>query len=108
MRDSEEEVSKFRPVWVREPGNQLGLALQCESASEVDQLYDRMISAGYQEDKEPWDAFWGQRYAQLRDLDGVRRPLRHPLKNLELCAAWRPSGSALAGRSAFRQPRGPG
>ena len=21
---------------------------------------------------DPWDAFWGQRYAQLRDPDGVR------------------------------------
>jgi uncharacterized glyoxalase superfamily protein PhnB len=71
MLDSEEEVKKFRPDWVREPGNQFGLAFQCESATEVDQLYAHMISAGYQGDTDPWDAFWGQRYAQLRDPDGV-------------------------------------
>jgi uncharacterized glyoxalase superfamily protein PhnB len=71
MLDSEEEVRKFRPDWIREPGNQFSLALQCESAAEVDQVYARMITAGYQGDKDPWNAFWGQRYAQLRDPDGV-------------------------------------
>jgi uncharacterized glyoxalase superfamily protein PhnB len=71
MLDSEEEVRKFRPDWVREPGNQFSLAFQCESAAEVDQVYARMLSAGYRGDKNPWDAFWGQRYAQLRDPDGV-------------------------------------
>jgi uncharacterized glyoxalase superfamily protein PhnB len=71
MLDSEEEIRKFRPDWTRQPGNQLSLAVQCDSAAEVDTLYSHMISAGHQGDKEPWDAFWGQRYAQLRDPDGV-------------------------------------
>jgi uncharacterized glyoxalase superfamily protein PhnB len=71
MLDSEEEVRKLRPDWIREPGNQFSLALQCESAAEVDQVYARIITAGYQGDKNPWDAFWGQRYAQLRHPDGV-------------------------------------
>jgi uncharacterized glyoxalase superfamily protein PhnB len=71
MLDSEQEIKKFRSDWVREAGNQFTLAFQCESAAEVDQVYARMISAGYQGDKAPWDAFWGQRYAQLRDPDGV-------------------------------------
>jgi uncharacterized glyoxalase superfamily protein PhnB len=38
---------------------------------QVDEVYARMTTAGFQGDKEPWDAFWGQRYAQLRDPDGV-------------------------------------
>jgi uncharacterized glyoxalase superfamily protein PhnB len=71
MIDSEEEVRKFRPDWTRQPGNQVGLAVQCDSPAEVDSLYSQMTSAGHQGDKEPWDAFWGQRYAQLRDPDGV-------------------------------------
>jgi uncharacterized glyoxalase superfamily protein PhnB len=29
-----------------------------------------LIRAGATPHTEPWDAFWGQRYAQLRDLDG--------------------------------------
>jgi uncharacterized glyoxalase superfamily protein PhnB len=71
MLDSEEELRKFRPDWTRQPGNQVSLAVQCDSPAEVDELYSQMIDAGHQGDKEPWDAFWGQRYAQLRDPDGV-------------------------------------
>jgi uncharacterized glyoxalase superfamily protein PhnB len=71
MLDSEEEVRKFRPDWTRQPGNQFSLAVQCDRPAEVDELYSQMLSAGYQADKDPWDAFWGQRYAQLRDPDGV-------------------------------------
>jgi uncharacterized glyoxalase superfamily protein PhnB len=71
MLDSEAEVRKFRPDWDRMTGNQLALAFQCESPSEVDEVYARMTTAGFQGDKEPWNAFWGQRYAQLRDPDGV-------------------------------------
>jgi uncharacterized glyoxalase superfamily protein PhnB len=71
MLDAEEELRKFRPDWTPQPGNQVSLAVQCDSPAEVDTLYAHMISAGHQGDKEPWDAFWGQRYAQLRDPDGV-------------------------------------
>ena len=71
MIDSEAEIRKFRPDWDRKMGNQLALAFQCESPSQVDEVYARLTTAGFQGDKEPWDAFWGQRYAQLRDPDGV-------------------------------------
>lgn len=71
MLDSEDVVRSFRPDWTRETGNQLGLAFECESAAEVDDLYTRIVDAGFDGEKAPWDAFWGQRYAQLRDPDGV-------------------------------------
>ena len=71
MLDREEEVRSFRPDWKRETGNQLALAFQCESAAEVDETYGRVTEAGFHGEKEPWDAFWGQRYAQLEDPDGV-------------------------------------
>jgi catechol 2,3-dioxygenase-like lactoylglutathione lyase family enzyme len=71
MLDSEDTVRSFRPDWTRETGNQIGLAFECESAAEVDDLYARIVDAGFDAEKAPWDAFWGQRYAQLRDPDGV-------------------------------------
>jgi uncharacterized glyoxalase superfamily protein PhnB len=71
MLDEESVVKSFRPDWKRETGNQLALAFECSSAAEVDELWDRAKEAGFEADKEPWDAFWGQRYAQLRDPDGV-------------------------------------
>jgi len=71
MLDSEEVIRSFEPHWARETGNQLSLAFECESPGEVDETYARMTDAGFHGAKEPWDAFWRQRYAQLRDPDGV-------------------------------------
>ena len=71
MLDSEDVVRSFRPEWTRETGNQIGLAFECESAAEVDDFYARIVDAGFDGEKAPWDADWGQRYAQLRDPDGV-------------------------------------
>lgn len=71
MLDSEDVVRSFRPEWVRETGNQIGIALECASTAEVDEVYARVTAAGFVGEIEPWDALWGQRYAQLRDPDGV-------------------------------------
>ena len=70
MLDSEETVRSFRPEWTRETGNQVGLALECASPDEVDDVYARAVEAGFDGETAPWDAFWGQRYAQVRDPDG--------------------------------------
>jgi uncharacterized glyoxalase superfamily protein PhnB len=45
----------------------------------VNELYEAVKAAGFDAEKEPWDAFWGQRYAQLRDPDGVPVDLFAPL-----------------------------
>jgi uncharacterized glyoxalase superfamily protein PhnB len=71
MLDSEDTVRSFKEDWKRETGNQIGLALECGSPAEVDEVFARVVAAGFEGEKEPWDAFWGQRYAQLRDPDGV-------------------------------------
>ena len=71
MLDTEDVVLSFRPEWTRATGNQVSVALECESPAEVDEIYARVTAAGFDGDKEPWDAFWGQRYAQLQDPDGV-------------------------------------
>jgi catechol 2,3-dioxygenase-like lactoylglutathione lyase family enzyme len=70
MLDSEATIRSFRPDWERAVGNQLALAFECGSAAEVDELYAQVVDAGFQGEKAPWDAFWGQRYAQLLDPDG--------------------------------------
>ena len=71
MLDGEDVIRSFRPEWTRSAGNQLALAFECGSPEEVDELYARVVGAGFDGEKEPWDAFWGQRYAQLADPDGV-------------------------------------
>jgi uncharacterized glyoxalase superfamily protein PhnB len=79
MLDGEDVIRSFRPDWTRQAGNQLALAFECASPAEVDELYRRIVEAGFHGEKEPWDAFWGQRYAQLADPDGVPVDLFAPL-----------------------------
>jgi catechol 2,3-dioxygenase-like lactoylglutathione lyase family enzyme len=79
MFDTEEVIHSFEPEWARATGNQAALAFECASPAEVDEVYSRVVAAGFDGHKEPWDAFWGQRYAQLRDPDGVPVDLFAPL-----------------------------
>ncbi|HEY2541951.1 MAG TPA: VOC family protein [Gaiellaceae bacterium] len=71
MFDTEDVIRSFRPDWSRAAGNEVTLAFACASPAEVDELYARIVAAGFHGEKEPWDAFWGYRYAQLADPDGV-------------------------------------
>ena len=48
----------------------MALAFECASPREVDDVHNRIVGAGFDSKKEPWDAFWGQRYAQVVDPDG--------------------------------------
>lgn len=70
MLDTEEVVRSFRPDWSRAAGTQISLAFECASPADVDALYGRVVAAGFDGELEPWDAFWGQRYALVRDPDG--------------------------------------
>jgi uncharacterized glyoxalase superfamily protein PhnB len=71
MLDSEEVMRSFMDGWKLEPGNHISLNLECESPAEVDEVYARVTEAGFHGEKEPWDAFWGQRYALLKDPSGL-------------------------------------
>ena len=72
MFDTEEVIRSFLPGWARTNGNQVSLAFECSSPAGVDEVYARVVAAGFEGEKEPWDAFWGQRYALLGDPDGTR------------------------------------
>ncbi|WP_238017439.1 VOC family protein [Dactylosporangium sp. AC04546] len=69
--DTEATIRSFDPEWTApKEGGRIALAFECESPAEVDQLHDELVKAGYESHKAPWDAFWGQRYACVRDPDG--------------------------------------
>jgi len=63
-------IKSIHPDWVEPVGHRMGLAFLCADAAEVDALYEQLAAAGYEGHKPPWDAFWGQRYAVIRDPDG--------------------------------------
>lgn len=52
------------------PSNQSQFAILYDSAEEVNQVAAKVEVAGYKIMKQPWDAFWGQRYCVVADPDG--------------------------------------
>jgi len=68
--DTIETIRSFDPDWTPAQGSRVDLAFACDSPDEVDRVYAELIDAGHESHKEPWDAFWGQRYAVVRDPDG--------------------------------------
>ncbi len=78
--DTEDVMRSFDPGWRRPSGGHaVGGAFRCESPDEVGRVYRELLDAGGSPHKEPWDAFWGQRYAQLKDPDGTVIDLYAPL-----------------------------
>jgi predicted lactoylglutathione lyase len=71
MIDRESVMQSFDPEWsFPSGGHAVGGAFKCDSPEEVDQVYAELMEAGGSPHKEPWDAFWGFRYAQVKDPDG--------------------------------------
>jgi uncharacterized glyoxalase superfamily protein PhnB len=81
MWDSAELIRKLVPDW--EPpqgGHRLALAFHCGTAAGVDGTHAAVVAAGFGSAAEPYDAFWGQRYAQVVDPDGNVVDLFAPLE----------------------------
>jgi uncharacterized glyoxalase superfamily protein PhnB len=70
MFDSEKMIQQISPDWRKPSGQGMTLAFLCESPAAVDSTYAKVLAAGFRAGKEPWDAFWGQRYAVVVDPDG--------------------------------------
>jgi len=68
--NSEEMTREIEPEWETPVGQRIGLAFLCENLGQVDARHNALVEAGYVSHKAPWDAFWGQRYAQVQDPDG--------------------------------------
>lgn len=69
MWDTVELMQQLNPDWAPPTGHRLGLAFLCDDSADVDRVYHSVVKAGFEGVKEPWDAFWGQRYAQVKDPD---------------------------------------
>ena len=79
MWDTEELIRQLDPEWKRPEGHGMALAFECKDAAVVNETYARLTGAGFSGKKEPYDAFWGQRYANLADPDGNVVDLFAPL-----------------------------
>ena len=65
-------IRSFDPDWAPPTGggNRMSLAFRFETPAEVNSAYEELTAQGYTGHKPPWDAFWGQRYAEVADPDG--------------------------------------
>ncbi len=76
-------MSTILPNWIKPIGQGLTLAFKIDSPQDVDVLVNTLRANGYKIEKEPWDAFWGQRYAIVKDPDGNNVDLFAALKQNE-------------------------
>ena len=78
--DTVEMIRSFDPEWTEPSGGErIGLAFACDDPADVDRVYAELVGAGHEGHREPWDAFWGQRYASVKDPDGNGVDLFAPL-----------------------------
>jgi len=69
--DTVEVIHSFDPDWSPPSGgHKMALAFGFDAPAEVDRAYAELREAGHHGHKEPWDAFWGMRYAVVVDPDG--------------------------------------
>ena len=77
--DTEATIASFHPSWKAGTGGRVGLAFALPDAAAVDAAYAHLTAAGHRGELEPFDAFWGQRYATVLDPDGTGVDLFAPL-----------------------------
>jgi catechol 2,3-dioxygenase-like lactoylglutathione lyase family enzyme len=78
--DTEDTIRSFDTTWVRPTGgHRVALAFACDTPADVDATYATLVEAASNGYLEPWDAFWGHRYAVMLDPDGTHIELFAPL-----------------------------
>lgn len=77
--DSVDLIKSIDPGWTEPTGNRISLAFACDDPAHVDRTYAELVGHGHHGAMEPWDAFWGQRYAVVHDPDGNGVDLFAPL-----------------------------
>lgn len=71
MLDSHEVAGAFIEGFTPPTGNDLmSMAVELEVPADVDRTFAALTGAGYASVRDPFDAFWGQRYATVADPDG--------------------------------------
>lgn len=70
MLDSVDLIKEINPDYVHKNHSNIVLCFEQSSPDLVNSLYEKVTSNGALAVKEPCNAFWGQRYASIKDPDG--------------------------------------
>ena len=80
MWDTEDIARSLEPDWARASGGHVfALAVSCATPAEVNALHAELVADGAASGLDPFDAPWGQRYAQIAEPDGNAVELYAPL-----------------------------
>jgi len=80
--DNEHHARIYNAGWRRPTGSSsLLLTVYVENREDVDSTYVKLIAAGYEGRQEPFDAFWGARFAIVADPEGNDVGLMSPAES---------------------------
>lgn len=71
----------FAPSWNNgwRGGSGIVLGFRFDNRADVDRVHGELVAAGYPSQQEPYDAFWGVRYAVVTDPEGYAVALMSPV-----------------------------
>ncbi len=69
MWDTVELIKRLDPERQEPRGDRIALAFDCGSPAGVDETHAKVVGAGFRSKEEPYDAFWGERFATVLDPD---------------------------------------
>lgn len=75
------DSQEFAATWDHglPPESRVVIGFRLADGEAVDRAYLELTQAGYAGQQEPWDAFWGARYAVVEDPDGNSVGLMSPV-----------------------------
>ena len=76
--DSAALAQAYNAGWDASPGPRTLIGFKVSTREAVDETYARLTAAGYTGLQEPYDAFWGARYAIVEDPDGRQVGMMSP------------------------------
>lgn len=68
--DTEDFALRWDSCWRAGGSGDTVIGFSVGSREAVDEIYERLTSAGHRPQQPPYDAFWGSRYAIVEDPDG--------------------------------------
>jgi catechol 2,3-dioxygenase-like lactoylglutathione lyase family enzyme len=78
--DIDFDSTEFARHWNRGWQGGMGvLGFKVEDRARVDEIYRDLVGSGYRGQQEPYDAFWGARYAVVEDPDGNAVGIMSPI-----------------------------
>jgi catechol 2,3-dioxygenase-like lactoylglutathione lyase family enzyme len=81
--DIDLDSTSFAPKWNRgwPGGSGIVVGFKVDTRQDVDDLVAELAAAGVPVQQEPWDAFWGARYAVVSDPDGNGVGIMSPMED---------------------------